>query len=82
MLVADYRPIKQGSARCANAARPSRKSGLRELSSIAYASSARWAVSVPLSYTDLLVQHTLSLVATTVRTDDVRGCWLAPGTRA
>lgn len=28
---------------------------------------------MPLSYTDLRVRHTLSLVATTVRTDDVRG---------
>jgi nicotinamidase-related amidase len=33
---------------------------------------------VPLSYTDALVRHTLSLVATTVRTDDVLACWQRP----
>jgi nicotinamidase-related amidase len=36
---------------------------------------------VPLSYTDVLVRHTLGLVATTVSTDDVLACW-PPASRA
>ena len=34
---------------------------------------------VPLGYTDVLVRHTLSLVATTVSTDEVLACWPATG---
>ena len=34
---------------------------------------------VPMEYTDVLVRHTLSMVATTVSTNDVLACWPAIG---